>query len=204
MCHWKLEYIRLRIKVHKLIIVNVLLRIHAFPGKRWNLISYCFLGKRGLLPCIVMFTRIFTIRRATVRSWYAEEVGPVGHACAFAYVRSYYSPLFLEATQVVSHNARLVICEDRAGAVTLCVRVPHVRTMSTRTTMTTRTTTMFERKSDSMLLTNGSGNLVGDIRKEEPARFWTKIRLNEWTFSLSLLGLSLSIVIGKLYANYGE
>ncbi|XP_070166474.1 uncharacterized protein [Polyergus mexicanus] len=75
--------------------------------------------------------------------------------------------------------------------------------MSTRTTMTTTTTT-FERKSDSMLLTNGSGNLVGDIRKDEPARFWTKIRLNEWTFSLSLLGLSLSIVIGKLYANYGK
>ncbi|KAL6444870.1 hypothetical protein ACFW04_002117 [Cataglyphis niger] len=67
------------------------------------------------------------------------------------------------------------------------------------------TTTLLGRKSDSMLLTNGNSNRVGDeIRKEESARFWTKIRLNEWTFSLSLLGLSLSIVIGKLYANYGK
>ncbi|XP_072749424.1 uncharacterized protein [Anoplolepis gracilipes] len=70
-------------------------------------------------------------------------------------------------------------------------------------TMTT-TTMIFERKSDSMLLTNGNGSLSEDIRKEKPARFWTKVRLNEWTFSLSLLALSLSIVIGKLYANYGK
>lgn len=158
--------------------------------------------KRGPLPCIAIFSMF--IRQAIVHSWYAEEVVPAGHACAFAYVRSYYSPLFLEAAQ---HNTRLVICGDRVGAVALCVRVPHVRPMSARTTMMTTmtTTTLLERKSDSMLLTNGNSNRVGDeIRKEEPARFWTKIRLNEWTFSLSLLGLSLSIVIGKLYANYGE
>lgn len=69
--------------------------------------------------------------------------------------------------------------------------------------MTTTMTTMFERKNDSMGLTNGNGNLAENIQKEKP-RFWTKIHLNEWTFSLSLLALSLFIVIGKLYANYGE
>ncbi|XP_011261639.1 uncharacterized protein LOC105254573 isoform X2 [Camponotus floridanus] len=72
-------------------------------------------------------------------------------------------------------------------------------------TMTTTTmTTMFERKKDTMGLTNGNGNLAEDIQKEKPTRFWTKIHLNEWTFSLSLLVLSLFIVIGKLYANYGK
>ncbi|XP_011696804.1 PREDICTED: uncharacterized protein LOC105455283 [Wasmannia auropunctata] len=76
--------------------------------------------------------------------------------------------------------------------------------MSTRTTMTT---TMFKPRFSSTLLTNGSGELAGEnaeTRKAAPARFWARIRLDEWTFSLSLFAFSLAIVLGKLYVNYGK
>ncbi|XP_077275231.1 uncharacterized protein LOC143904424 [Temnothorax americanus] len=75
--------------------------------------------------------------------------------------------------------------------------------MSTRTTtMTTRTTT-FEPTIGSSLLTNGDSSLA-ESRKATPARLWTKVRVDEWTFSLSLFAFSLAIVLGKLYVNYGK
>ncbi|XP_011636295.1 uncharacterized protein LOC105426670 [Pogonomyrmex barbatus] len=72
--------------------------------------------------------------------------------------------------------------------------------MSTRTTMTT---TMFGTRTGTTSLTNGNGSLA-ETQKATPARFWSKIRMTEWTFSLSLLALSLAIVLGKLYVNYGR
>ena len=39
--------------------------------------------------------------------------------------------------------------------------------------------------------------------KTETSHFWDKIQINEWTFSLFLFVLSLSITVGKLYINYG-
>ncbi|EZA52421.1 hypothetical protein X777_08564 [Ooceraea biroi] len=64
--------------------------------------------------------------------------------------------------------------------------------------------TTFE-KSNSSSLTNGSSSRLSETgHEDEPARFSRRIRLNEWTFSLSLLALSLSIVLGKLCVSYGS
>jgi len=64
---------------------------------------------------------------------------------------------------------------------------------------------MFEKRKESFFM-NGSNRLTESRYEEErePAMSARRIRLNEWTFSLSLLALSLSIVLGKLYVNYGE
>jgi len=65
---------------------------------------------------------------------------------------------------------------------------------------------MFEKSKESSFFMNGS-NKFTETRYEderEPATSARRIRLNEWTFSLTLLALSLSIVLGKLYVNYGE
>ncbi|XP_012226348.1 uncharacterized protein [Linepithema humile] len=64
--------------------------------------------------------------------------------------------------------------------------------------------TTMEQKSDSVPLMNGNGRLAEEDRKSAPARFWRKIHMNEWTFSLSLLVFSFSIVLGKLFTNYGK
>jgi hypothetical protein len=68
------------------------------------------------------------------------------------------------------------------------------------------TTMMFEKSEESSFFVNGSSRLTESRYEEErePAMSARRIRLNEWTFSLSLLVLSLSIVLGKLYVNYGE
>jgi len=65
---------------------------------------------------------------------------------------------------------------------------------------------MFEKSEESSFFVNGSSRLTESRYEEErePAMSARRIRLNEWTFSLSLLVLSLSIVLGKLYVNYGE
>lgn len=67
--------------------------------------------------------------------------------------------------------------------------------------MSTQTTTM-KQKGDSLM--NGNGKLAEDYRKDTPVRFWRKIHMNEWTFSLSLLAFSFCIVLGKLFTNYGK
>lgn len=41
-------------------------------------------------------------------------------------------------------------------------------------------------------------------RNTTSTRLWEKLQINEWTFSLLLFLLSLSIVLGKLYINYGS
>ncbi|KYQ48059.1 hypothetical protein ALC60_13019 [Trachymyrmex zeteki] len=68
--------------------------------------------------------------------------------------------------------------------------------MSTRTTMT-----IFKSRIGSTPLTNGNGNLA-ETQKSMPARLWSSIRLNEWTFTLMLFTFSLTIIVGKLYMNY--
>ncbi|XP_011170648.3 ADP-ribosylation factor-like protein 6-interacting protein 6 isoform X3 [Solenopsis invicta] len=74
--------------------------------------------------------------------------------------------------------------------------------MAITRTMTTTTTFEQRRMFDSTSLTNGNGTLAG-IEKAAPAsRFWAKIRVNEWTFSLMLFAFSLAIVLAKLYVNY--
>lgn len=175
---------------------------------------------RAKIPLVIVFPEkrasfFFTARRALSR---------VYNGASIVYNRTIHVIAYVPDTrQKWATHARsrrilftfifgsVMICHSRGSrwcdnVVCACPARSNGRTMSMRTTMfTTTKTTMFERKSgDSTLLTNGNGNLAGDIRKGKPARFWTSIRLNEWTFSLSLLALSLSIVIGKLYANYGE
>ncbi|XP_018396979.1 PREDICTED: uncharacterized protein LOC108775187 [Cyphomyrmex costatus] len=73
--------------------------------------------------------------------------------------------------------------------------------MSTRRAMPTMT--MFKSRIGSTPLTNGNGNLA-EIQKSTPARLWSKIRMNEWTFSLTLFTFSLAIIVGKLFMNYGK
>ncbi|XP_011170643.3 ADP-ribosylation factor-like protein 6-interacting protein 6 isoform X2 [Solenopsis invicta] len=76
--------------------------------------------------------------------------------------------------------------------------------MAITRTMTTTTTFEQRRMFDSTSLTNGNGTLAG-IEKAAPAsRFWAKIRVNEWTFSLMLFAFSLAIVLAKLYVNYAD
>ncbi|KYN01266.1 hypothetical protein ALC62_07885 [Cyphomyrmex costatus] len=62
---------------------------------------------------------------------------------------------------------------------------------------------MFKSRIGSTPLTNGNGNLA-EIQKSTPARLWSKIRMNEWTFSLTLFTFSLAIIVGKLFMNYGK
>ncbi|XP_018357779.1 PREDICTED: uncharacterized protein LOC108757742 isoform X2 [Trachymyrmex cornetzi] len=76
---------------------------------------------------------------------------------------------------------------------------PSSRAMSTRTAMPTMT--MFKSRIGSTPLTNGSGNLA-ETQKSTPARLWSRIRVNEWTFSLMLFTFSLAIIVAKLYLNY--
>ncbi|XP_012057181.1 PREDICTED: uncharacterized protein LOC105620288 [Atta cephalotes] len=71
--------------------------------------------------------------------------------------------------------------------------------MSTRTAMPTMT--MFKSRIGSTSLTNGNGNLT-ETQKSMPASFWSRIRVNEWTFSLMLFIFSLAIIVIKLYLNY--
>jgi len=63
------------------------------------------------------------------------------------------------------------------------------------------TMTMFKSRIGSTSLTNGNGNLT-ETQKSTPASFWSKIRVNEWTFSMMLFIFSLAIIVIKLYLNY--
>ncbi|XP_025158900.1 uncharacterized protein LOC105191094 isoform X2 [Harpegnathos saltator] len=58
--------------------------------------------------------------------------------------------------------------------------------------------------SESSKWTNGNGNFAAAVMDEKPTTFWRKLRINEWTFSVSLFLFSLSMTLGKLYFNYGE
>lgn len=60
---------------------------------------------------------------------------------------------------------------------------------------------MTEKKSN--LLSNGIDELARS-KNDEPVRLWKRIHINEWTCSLLLFLMSLSIVLGKLYINYGK
>ncbi|XP_076165704.1 uncharacterized protein LOC143145827 [Ptiloglossa arizonensis] len=61
---------------------------------------------------------------------------------------------------------------------------------------------MVEKKLD--LYSNGTNKLVKDKNCATPARIWKKFQINEWTFSFLLFVMSVSIVLGKLYVNYGN
>lgn len=60
---------------------------------------------------------------------------------------------------------------------------------------------MAEKKLDVHL--NGTNELARN-KDSEPARLWRQIELNERSCSFLLFVMSLSIVLGKLYVNYGE
>lgn len=100
--------------------------------------------------------------------------------------------------------AALWTCDARVRVYARVSERP--RAMSTRTTVTAATAaTATTRKTfGATSLTNGNGSLDPGIRRAAPARLWAQIRLNEWTFSLSLFAFSLAIVLGKLYVNYGK
>ncbi|KAL0131669.1 hypothetical protein PUN28_002897 [Cardiocondyla obscurior] len=66
----------------------------------------------------------------------------------------------------------------------------------------TSTESTFNPKITSSPMTNGSGS--HDYRKAAPVRLWSRIGVNEWSFSLSLFALSLAVVLSKLYINYGK
>ncbi|XP_076638192.1 uncharacterized protein LOC143350167 [Colletes latitarsis] len=61
---------------------------------------------------------------------------------------------------------------------------------------------MIEKKSD--LYLNGNNKLVQNENYTAPVRLWNKLQINERTFSCLLFIMSLSIVLGKLYVNYGN
>ncbi|XP_032667919.1 ADP-ribosylation factor-like protein 6-interacting protein 6 [Odontomachus brunneus] len=65
---------------------------------------------------------------------------------------------------------------------------------------------MFQRMkiTESPRWTNGNGSFAAAVVTEEPATFWRKLRVNEWTVSVSLFLFSLSMTLGKLYFNYRE
>ena len=50
---------------------------------------------------------------------------------------------------------------------------------------------------------NGTNDLARN-KDSEPARLWRQIQLNERSCSFLLFVMSLSIVLGKLYINYGD
>ncbi|XP_076235612.1 uncharacterized protein LOC143180005 [Calliopsis andreniformis] len=58
-------------------------------------------------------------------------------------------------------------------------------------------------KMKSTLLLNRSNEPV-ESKNDEPRRLWRKFEINERTCILFLVMLSLSIVLGKLYINYGN
>ncbi|XP_076666708.1 uncharacterized protein LOC143368176 [Andrena cerasifolii] len=60
---------------------------------------------------------------------------------------------------------------------------------------------MAEKKLDVHL--NGTNELARN-KDSKPARLWRQIELNERSCSFLLLVMSLSIVLGKLYTNYGD
>ncbi|XP_028048120.2 uncharacterized protein LOC105828928 [Monomorium pharaonis] len=131
--------------------------------------------------------------------------GRDGRACALAHTGACFTFIFGRA---IENDG-----DDGAAAVTECLDVrvyarasDRSRAMSKRRT-TAMTTTILEptRTFGPTSLTNGNGSLAETRAKTTPAtRFWSKIRLNEWTFSLSLFAFSLAIVLGKLYVNYGN
>ncbi|XP_033328052.1 ADP-ribosylation factor-like protein 6-interacting protein 6 isoform X2 [Megalopta genalis] len=59
---------------------------------------------------------------------------------------------------------------------------------------------MAEKKSDLHL--NGKNVIERRNNYAAPVRLWDKLEINEWTFSLFLFVMSLTIVLGKLYMNY--
>ncbi|XP_033328051.1 uncharacterized protein LOC117221311 isoform X1 [Megalopta genalis] len=61
---------------------------------------------------------------------------------------------------------------------------------------------MAEKKSDLHL--NGKNVIERRNNYAAPVRLWDKLEINEWTFSLFLFVMSLTIVLGKLYMNYGN
>ncbi|XP_043255306.1 uncharacterized protein LOC122399041 [Colletes gigas] len=61
---------------------------------------------------------------------------------------------------------------------------------------------MIEKKPD--LYLNGSNKLVQNENYTAPVRLWNKLQINERTFSCLLFMMSLSVVLGKLYVNYGN
>ncbi|XP_014477771.1 PREDICTED: uncharacterized protein LOC106746087 [Dinoponera quadriceps] len=70
---------------------------------------------------------------------------------------------------------------------------------------TTTATTMSQKMRISefpMGWTDDNGCFVAPV--EEPATFWRKLSVNEWTVSVSLFLFSLSMTLGKLYFNYGK
>ncbi|KAG7204039.1 hypothetical protein KM043_001898 [Ampulex compressa] len=60
---------------------------------------------------------------------------------------------------------------------------------------------MFEAKADYRV--NGDSKFVKRTNTKQ-VWLWERIRMNEWTFSLLLFVISLIIVLGKLYTNYGS
>lgn len=54
------------------------------------------------------------------------------------------------------------------------------------------------------LRSNGTKSLATNESYNAPSRLWKRLQMNEWTFSLLLFLFSLSIVLGKLYINYGS
>ncbi|XP_012139082.2 uncharacterized protein LOC105662318 [Megachile rotundata] len=54
------------------------------------------------------------------------------------------------------------------------------------------------------LYSNGAKELMTNKDYIAPVRLWKKLQINEGTFSCLLFIMSLSIVLGKLYINYGN
>ena len=54
------------------------------------------------------------------------------------------------------------------------------------------------------LFSNGTRESVTNKNYTAPVRLWRKLQINEWIFSCLLFIMSLSIVLGKLYINYGN
>lgn len=51
---------------------------------------------------------------------------------------------------------------------------------------------------------NRTNDLVTNKNCTEPVRLWKRLQINEQNFSLVLFIVSLSIVLGKIYINYGK
>ncbi|XP_031833430.1 uncharacterized protein LOC116427337 [Nomia melanderi] len=51
---------------------------------------------------------------------------------------------------------------------------------------------------------NGTNVIATNKNYAAPVRLWNKLQINEWTFSFLLFLMSLTVVLGKLYINYGN
>lgn len=66
----------------------------------------------------------------------------------------------------------------------------------------TEITRMTNKKLDLHL--NGTNVTATNKNDAAPMRLWNKLQINEWSFSFLLFLMSLTIVLGKLYINYGK